>query len=738
MGAQPPHSLNLTNLPKPKPSRRGRREWMPPLDWTAGHGPVTGALSATTGAAAVALFGAATSMPPGWPMAAGAAGALGHGVGHTLIRRMTGRTLATRTASWLLAGGWTTWAMTTGPLSWAAAGTLATLGVGIGAMASHAAIWEEAVEEERISAEAREAARKLSAGREAVAREWEARIKRVTGIDVRVFAVETWATGAGFSLAAELPGGAATWDRIAAAARALATDARLPLGCTVGVEEGDRQGRVVLDIATRNVMAGSYDYPDDYSALSILTGIPWGLLPNSETVQVVLREACALILGPPGAGKSTFLDVVLAGFARCTDVLTFLVDLKAGAAGMSWVRPWLEALGRARTKPGTARPPQGTRPGVDWLAATPEEALRMFKAALAINAARQLGYQDLMDREDTTLLPVSAAVPQIMIVVDEGAELLSATSFRDPVMKALQEAVKKTMRTTRAMGIRLVLTAVDGNVSALGDTSVRKFSPVGVALTSGESSGNNLAKLFPAAKADTRQLTAKGCGVIGQAGADGFAPTGFKGWRTSPAMVRQVVLATNDRRPVLDPVSARAAGEDYARRWEADRAGWLWQHPGNDTGEETGPKDDSVYAAEPPARTGGLNLSYQRPAPGPAEDADALADRFMREIDATYGTTDEPHPTPPQPERPPGLNLSYQRRQPPPQNAAAGGPDWLPEAVALIAAAGPAGMKPSAVADAVGRDRKTVRAALRAAADRGELAYRDNGPHSVYVHPDHT
>ncbi|WP_406322146.1 hypothetical protein [Streptomyces sp. NBC_01637] len=29
------------------------------------------------------------------------------------------------------------------------------------------------------------------------------------------------------------------------------------------------------------------------------------------------------------------------------------------------------------------------------------------------------------------------------------------------------------------------------------------------------------------------------------------------------------------------------------------------------------------------------------------------------------------------------------------------------------------------------------RALLKTAAERGELVYRDNGPHSVYVHPDH-
>ncbi|PBC78931.1 hypothetical protein BX265_3723 [Streptomyces sp. TLI_235] len=718
--AEPQPALNLTNTPKPAPRRTKNHKatWVPPLDWAAEHGPVSGAISAATGAGALALLGAATHMPPGIPLAVGAAGAIGHGIGASVRRRMTGRTMATRAASWLLAGGWTTWAIATGPLSWAAAGTLAALGVGIGAMASNSAIREEAVELERMSAEARDAARKMNAEREAIAREWADRIKRVTGIDVAVFAVEFWKTGAGFSLAAELPGGSATWDRIAGAARSLAQDARLPLGCTVGVEEGNRQGRVVLDIATTNVMAGTYPYPNDYSALSILTGIPWGMLPNSELVKVFLREACALILGPPGSGKSTFLDAVLAGFARCEDVLTFVVDLKAGAVGIPWVRPWLEAERLKAPKPGTEPAPAGTRPGVDWLASTPAEALRMFRAVIAINKARQQQYQDLLDANDTTLLPVSAALPQIMVVMDEGAELLSARSFGDPVMKELQELVGKTMRTTRAMAIRLVLTAVDGNVSALGDTSVRKFSPVGAALTSGESSGNNLAKLFPAARVDTRQLSAKGCGVIGAAGADGFAPTGFKGWKTSPSMVRDAVLATNDRRPHLDQVSARAAGEDYARRWDPDRAGWLWE-------STTGTAGTAAPASATAA--GGLNLGALRDN---APD-DGTAGTGLAEVIAFPNA------------RPAGLNLASLRDQSPapaltpPVQAAPAGPDWLVEAVDAIESAGHLGLKVATVADMVGRDRKTVRAGLQAAADRGELVYRENGPLSVFVHPDH-
>ncbi|WP_308119446.1 ATP-binding protein [Streptomyces sp. JJ38] len=692
---------------KPAAGRGG-----PPLDWAATHGPVSGAVSAATGAGALALLGAATGMPAGWPLLVGAAGALGHGIAHSLIRRMTARTLATRATSWLLAGGWTSWAIATDPLSWTAVGTLAALGVGIGAAATNAAVHEEVAEEERLSAQAREAARELSAERRAVAAEWSDRIARVTGVQARVFAVESWASGAGFSLAAELPGDGATWDRIRARARALAADARLPRGCVVHVEEGDVQGRVVLDVPTRNVMADTVSYPSDYGPLSVLTGIPWGLLPHSEPVTLHLREACALILGPPGSGKSTFLDAVLAGFARCTDVLTFVIDLKQGAVGMPWARPYLEAEGLLPPVSGYPAAPQGVRPGVDWIAGTTTEAIVMLQTVLAINKARQAAYQQLMAQANTTLLPVSPRLPQIMVVVDEGAEALSAGP-RDKERRRVGELIREGMRTTRAMGIRFVLTAVDGNLSAIGDTQVRKFSPVGVALTSGESAGNNTGKLFPGARIDTGQLNEAGAGVIGNARREGFAPTPFKGWHTTPGMVRDVVIATSNRRPTLDDVSVRAAGDAYAQRWSPERAGWMW----NDGLIPATTTDKAPEKDAPGERRPGLNLAYKRRE----DEADAAVARLMDAIDSRYGTTPEPSPSQAMPETASGHE----------------GPEWLTAAMAAIKDAGAAGMKPGAVADLVGRSRQAVRDALKAAAERGELVYRDNGPHSVYVHPDH-
>lgn len=665
-----PKELNLNSTK----NKQAAHSTLPPLDWARGHGPITGALSATTGAAAAALLGTASGMPEGWPLLIGAAGAAGHGIGYSVRRKLTLRTAVARAASWLVAGGWTTWAMAHGPLSWAAAGSLAAIGVGTWAAASHTAAWEEVAEEERFTAAARAAAAEMDSRRKSLAHEWQDRIARVCAVDVKVIAVQFWDTGAGFSIEAELPGGGVTWDRISSRSRPLAADARLPLGCTVHVEEGAAQGLVVLDIMTKNIMSEDKTYPEDYSPLSVLTGIPWCLRPNGEEIRVFLREACALLLGPPGSGKSTFLDIILTGFARCTDVLTFVIDLKKGAVGIPWVTPWLEAQGLIEPDEENNRAPAGTRPGVDWLASTAKEAIRMLKAVLRINDARQLHYQKLMRQHDTNLLPISPSLPQIEIVMDEGAEALAhANNRREPEKRELAQLTKQVMRTTRAMGIRMVLTAVDGNVSTIGDTEVKRFSPLSAALTSGENSGHNVGKLFPRVKIDSAQLNEKGAGIIGDNGADGFAPTEFKGWKSLPSMVRRVVLATNDRRPELDKISADAAGADYRERWSPERAGWLATATTRSEGTEgetpsaAGTATAVLDKPEPPA-TGdedsgrhrkSLNLSYRQRA---EEDPDALAAKLLDAIDKTYGTTEEPdRPPRPDRERPRGLNLSYNR-----------------------------------------------------------------------------
>jgi len=656
-----------------------------------------------------------------------------------------------RAMAWLLAGGWTSWAMATDPLTWTAAGTLAAIGVGVGAMASHAAVVEEAAEEEGIAAEQRVLEKELGRERTEIAREWRDRIRRVCQIDVQVLAVEAWESGAGYDLDVKMPPGRATWKTIRNDCEALAGDAELELGCTVNVVQGVRQGRAIVEVATAAVLSRITDYPQDLTPLSVLKGIPWGLFANGSQVLVHLREACAIILGVPGSGKSTFLNNVIAGFSRCPDVLTWVIDLKGGAIGMPWLRPWLEAQGHLDPPDGRERPPADTPPGLDWLATTPDEALDMLTAALDYNSWRLRYHQDLMARHNTTLLPVSAQVPMIEIVIDEGAELLAlagsvGTGKESKVRREIGRKILKVMQMSRAMGIRFVFTAVDGNVSNLGSTDLRKNSPVRAVLTAQEADNANAVKLFPRMKIDVGQYTSRGNGVISaNTGPEtGFPVSPFTTYRCEPDDCARIALGTAHLRTTLEAAGARALGTVYTERWSPDRTPWvreIREGGGIATTTTTTTRVDTDRDVEEPRR-GGLNLSAHRARDARVtggEDEDALAARFAAELDEKFGTTEEP-------ERPRGLDLSAHRNratadpEEPADIAPAfpAGPEWLPAALAAIHDAGSDGLGASAVAAVVGKDRKTVREALKALVDRAALVYVDRGPKSAYVHPDHT
>ncbi|AOR32661.1 hypothetical protein BFF78_17750 [Streptomyces fodineus] len=686
----------------------------PVLDWAAGHGPVTGALSATTGAFAVATTGAATSMPPSWAFTVGAAGALGHTVAGIRVR-YAGRTLATRAASWLVGAGWTTWAMTHGPLTWAALGSLATIGVGIGAAARSVALFEEAREEEAIAAEQRAIARELSAERRAIAEEWVERIRRICSISVRVLAVEMWPTGTGYSLDLE-PQGGITYDRIAQYSVQLSADARLPHGCTATASQGVHQGRVILDVTTVNVLQTECAYPDDYGPLSLLTGIPWGVRPNGEIVCAYLREQCALVVGPTGSGKTNMVHTILGGFARAEDMLTWVIDLNAGSAGLPWVLPALNGeIERADGLP--------VRPGIDWLAGSYEEAMLMLDAALAIGLHRKRAYQDLLAKANTDLLPVSAQIPQIMLVIDEGAEILTST---DREMKQLAKKILEVIRMLRAMGIRTVLTALGATGSVLGNLMIRREAKVRVALTGGETEGMDLGKMFPGRRGlRVEQAPYKGAGFMGTPESPAAL---FKAWRILPNQIRQITAATSDRHPCLDGISAKAAGPAYARRWDADRTAWM---------RDLTPDDPAGTDTEPSVSVGGgLNLAALRGREAEqTSPEDEMLRRFREQIDAQFATAPDPHT--PVEQAPPaagqGLNLSALRgeQDSPAQQAA----------LAVLLAAGTEGTGASAIAralaDEYGTNRQTVVGWLKAWVHDGTAVRVGEGTKARYVHHRH-
>ncbi|MFK0015007.1 hypothetical protein [Streptomyces sp. NPDC091027] len=681
------------------------------LDWAAGHGPVTGALSATTGAYAVASVGTLAHMPPAWAIAIGTVGAIGH-TASGLRQKLAGRTITSRAASWLIGSGWTTWALASGPLEWSKLGALAVIGVGMGAAARSTGLFEEARELEALEAAERQVARELSAERRAIAAEWVDRVQRVCGLSLRILAVETWPTGTGFTIDAELPSGGATWNKIAQYNAALSADARLPHGCTAAASAGINQGRVLIDVTTVNVLAEDIPYPTDYGPLSVHTGLPLGVRTDGRPADAFLREQCALAVGPTGSGKTNFVHTFIGAVARATDMLGWVIDLNAGSAGLPWVRPALNPTDG-----------QVVRPGIDWLASTPEEAHRMLDAAIAVAKRRKVAYQQVMADADTDLLPINPQIPQIMLVIDEGAEILASN---DKPVKALAAKILEVIRISRAMGLRTFLTALGATGAVLGNLMIRREAKVRIALTGGEKEGMDLAKLFPGRRGlSIEQAPYKGAGFLGTPESPAAL---FKSWRIKPAQIRDIVHATSDRHPRLDDISAKAAGPDYARRWDTTRTAWINDHTSADP--------DTIPTTTPAsAPASGLNLSAHRQPTATASDEDRLAEAFRAQIDAQFATTPgpEPEPTPTRKSTPRGLNLSALRGEQ--DNAAQAA------ALAALEAAGPEGTGASAIAralaDAYGTTRQTISGWLQEWADEGLAVRVGAGTKTRYVHRTH-
>jgi energy-coupling factor transporter ATP-binding protein EcfA2 len=369
-----------------------------------------------------------------------------------------------------------------------------------------------------------------------IAMEWVDRIERA--IKVRPVPREygEWASGGGFTLVFEMPQGSRTDAFTTGVCRQMAEDARLPHGCTISVDPGTVQGTILMRVQTKDPAGTVQDFPyDDLTPITINGGIPCGPDMVGNPISAKLREACVLIVGPPGSGKTTLLDAMIAGLVRCADTVVWGIDVgKRGGA----FRKWSSDL------------PAGATRGVWPIASTHRQALDMVTAAIRIAEDRATG---------SKLLTMSAAQPQIMIVIDEGAEILSYMG-QDRTQKELKEQILKLMRTTRSAGVRLILTATDANVAAIGDTQIKKYAPVRAVLTSTDPDGAGVQKLFGGVRGlDPRQLRAPGAGVIDV----GHGPQVFRTWKSDDALPGRVMAAVSSWRPVLDRRALAAAGEAY-------------------------------------------------------------------------------------------------------------------------------------------------------------------------------
>ncbi|MGC5013147.1 hypothetical protein ACLQ2R_20510 [Streptosporangium sp. DT93] len=355
-----------------------------------------------------------------------------------------------------------------------------------------------------------------------------------------------WTTHTGYDVHLDLPGAGSTLAQISGAADALATDARLPEGCGVEVSPGTHRGAVVLRVSTVNRLEEEIPFPPMTNGASITDPVEIGEYRNGDAVEVPMRQASVLVIGQTGSGKTILLNVLTAGAARCRDALVWHIDLNGGSLSQMWLAPWLEG----RTD----------RPAIDWAASTPAEALDMAHAALRIAKDRKTSARKLKIAADTTLMPISPDLPEIVIFLDEGAE---AVSPGDRAVRELREALEEIQRIGRDSAVRLVTSSLRSTSDVL-PPMIKKMSHVRIAMYVQDQS--ELGLMFEHVRGvNVADLPGPGCGFVqmGQA-----TPRPFKGQYMLPSTVITAATQIAAVRPDLDPRAQYLAGPAYANRYD--------------------------------------------------------------------------------------------------------------------------------------------------------------------------
>ena len=527
------------------------------IDWSLRpRGAVSATVQGALATAAAAVAGDLASVHPAIGGAATAAGAVATVLRSAHLAHPPGALLY-RLACTLGAGGWITYTLASGEL-WAQ-GTWAALG--IGALTAGVLSPLGSVRRGRALP-----GRSLVLSRTArVGEDWEARIFRCCRLRVQVTKVQEWPTGTGYDVHVELPGGGATRAQLAAAADALAADAKLPEGCGVEVSPGEHRGAAILRVATVNRLHEAIPMPTLRTGGSVLEPGHLGEYRDGTAAGVDLRQSSALIIGQRGSGKTNLLHVYTAQVASRRDAIVWHIDLNGGGMSQPWLHPWLEG----RTD----------RPAVDWAAADIDEALQLAAAALRIAKARKRSTRALKIETNSSLMPVSPDLPEIVVMVDEGAEALSPMS-RDRQAQELRAMLEELQRIGRNEAVNVVISSLRATQDMISP-NVRKQAAVRVAMYVQDE--EELAYLFGWNKGlSTSDLPGPGTGFIQDGQAD---PRPFRAYYMPPAEIVEASLAIARARPDLDDAAAAICGEAYATRYERMRAAFGGE-PQMERGEE--------------------------------------------------------------------------------------------------------------------------------------------------------
>ncbi len=305
---------------------------------------------------------------------------------------------------------------------------------------------------------------------------WEANIRAVAGWKTAtVSRWERWENpDEGFRLWVELPIETGTTEQdLAQLCTKLAASARLRTGCHVQTLPSDVQGVAVLDVMEVDNLGDTDDWVhvEPTTPASINDSFTVLTTPRGQNLDICLRIETATIGGATGSGKTTLMNRIIMFLARCVDCLIWVADYNGGGLANNWIEPW------ARGKCG--------KPVVDWVASDENEFAVMTAVARAISTARKHNptvRQRIRAARSGGVLPVSADLPAIIVLADEGGSIQQKLTAIGAIAAA---GLTELAQLGRAMAVRAMVSVLRGT-SDLMDKGLRSQSSTRLCLRMNE------------------------------------------------------------------------------------------------------------------------------------------------------------------------------------------------------------------------------------------------------------
>ena len=340
----------------------------------------------------------------------------------------------------------------------------------------------------------------------------------------------------------------------------------------------DLANRCEIRVLNMDPHADSIPWPGP-SVSSITQPIDLGLFEDASLCRVGFARLHGIFGGTTGSGKSGGMNVLMGNLVACRDVVIWAIDLKRGME----LGPWQSCI--------------------DRLATTPEEAIFLLRDAVAVLEARAA----LLAAAGKRGWPVSPAMPALIILIDEYAELAE----KAPDAMSDTDSIA---RLGRAVAVTLIAATQRPTQKAMGAGAVRSQMDLRICFRVREPRDVDLILGQGMLKAgwDAHALNAPGKFLVSAPGHD--RPKRARAYLVTDEAVADTAAHYADVRPVLDAESRRAI--DSARWTRAESPESAPEHGNPEGVEETPETGSALWQALCAAPAEGLEVSELMPMTG--------------------------------------------------------------------------------------------------------------------------